>query len=174
MKNLLKKMSSFMLVLVMVISMSATAFAKSPSAEKVDTNKGIYQVTIGDQTINLKEGERASIPLAPIEDSNSNSGIQPSTVFTGDMGTLELWVSGGRVYYKIRLKVVATSFTGIMKVTDISSGLSGGLTPVSGFSGSVPTSNLSGHTYSASLTGIAYFGTKPVATCVPNNIYWKN
>ena len=70
--------------------------------------------------------------------------------------------------------VAATGFTGLMDVTDISSGLSGGRNPVSGFSGSVPTSNISGHRYSASLTGMTTLLGIPVAHTVPNYITWIN
>lgn len=172
MKNLFKKISSIMLVLVMVFSISATAFAQSPSTKKVDTNKAIYEITINNTTIQLKEGEKAQVPLTPI--NNSNSGIHTDAIFTGNAGTLNIWPSAGRVYYSLKMNISATSFSGFIQTTDLTSGFSGGLNPVSGFSDSVPTSNLSGHIYSASLTGKAYLNTVPVATCVPNYIVWTN
>ena len=171
MKNLLVKMSRFILVLVTILSISATAFAHSPSTKEIDANT-IYEVTIGDTTIELKEGEKAEIPLTSI--NNSNSDIQPETTFPGDAGTLDLWPSAGRVYYSITMHIPASSFSGIMTVTDLTSGLSGGRTPVVSFNGSVPTSNLSGHQYSASLSGAAFFGAELVATVVPNYITWIN
>jgi len=75
-----------------------------------------------------------------------------------------LWVSKGTVYYSIKLDIPATSFTGLMHITDLTSG----------FSGSVPTSNISGHKYSASLSGIAYLGPVPVAKTGNNYITWTN
>lgn len=172
MKNLLKKMSVIMLVLVMVFSISAIAFAQSPSTKKVDTSKATYEITIDNTTIKLKEGEKAQVPLISI--NNSNADIHTAQTFIGDAGKLDIWPSDGKVKYVITMYIPATSFSGYMQTTDLTSGLSGGLSPVSGFSGSVATSNLSGHQYSASLTGTAYFLSAPVANVMPNYITWIN
>lgn len=177
MKNLFKKMSSIMLVLMMAFSISATSFAESPSTKKVNTKKATYEVTIGDKTITLEEGQKAQIPLIPIDnDKDKGKGksgdVNADYTFVGDCGTLDLWASGGRVYYVIDMIWPATSFSGLMSVTDLTTGLSGGYTAVSGFSGSVATSNLSGHKYSASLSGQAFLFGVPVASVMPNYIYW--
>jgi len=174
MKNSLKKISTLLLALMMVFSMSTAVFAQSTTNKKIDTKTSTYEVTIGNKTLTLKEGEKAEVPLTSINNSDSNSEIEPNAVFIGDAGTLDIWPYSGRVYYDITMNVSATSFSGMMRVTDLTSGLSGGTTPVTGFNGSVSTSNLSGHRYSASLTGEAYLLGLPVANVVPNWITWVN
>ncbi|HVJ50672.1 hypothetical protein [Desulfitobacterium sp.] len=173
MKSLLKKLSSIMIALVMVFSISAPAFAQSPSTEKVDTNKATYEITIGDTTLELTEGEKAAIPLERISNSNS-SGIQPLQAFPGDAGTLYLWADAGTLYYNISLTVTATSFAGLLSVTDLTSGFSGGNTPINKFVGSISTSNISGHTYGATMSGYAYFLGSIVARVKDNYYIWDN
>lgn len=171
MKNLLRKMSSITLSLVMVLSISLTAFAQSPSTNKVDT-EATYEVKIGDTTLTLKEGEKAKVPLNTISDTDS--GIQPNVIFVGDAGTLDIWPGGGKVHYTITMTIPATSFSGRMSIMDLTYGLSGGNAPVTGFSGAVNHSNYYLHRYSASLDGTAYYLGNPVATVAPNYITWIN
>lgn len=172
--KLIKKLSGIMIALVMVFTISAPVFAQSSSTEKIDTNKATtYEITIGETTLELTEGEKAAIALELISDSNSD--IQPQQAFPGDAGTLYLWADAGRLYYNVSLNVLATSFEGLLSVTDITSGFSGGYTPVSGFTGSIATSNISGHKYGATMvTGIAYFFKEPVAKVVDNYYIWQN
>lgn len=72
------------------------------------------------------------------------------------------------------MRVPVTGFVGSFSVTDVTSGLSGGSTPVAGFSGSVPTSNLRGHVYAGSLTGTAFFLATPISSTVPNDTTFTN
>jgi len=67
------------------------------------------------------------------------------------------------------MSIPATSFVGFFGVTDLTSGLSGGLTPEGAFTGSAPTSRLYGHRYSGNLSGEAFFMGAPVASTMPNN-----
>jgi hypothetical protein len=165
-KKLAKKIFIIVLMLVTLFSTSVTALAQKDPVKMVNTYELTYKTAI-----ELKEGEKAQIPLTLIKD---NSAILPNENFIGDVGVLSLWVSKGTVYYSIKLDIPATSFTGLMHITDLTSGFGGGYTPVSGFSGSVPTSNISGHKYSASLSGIAYLGPVPVAKTGNNYITWIN
>ncbi|MHB1629549.1 MAG: hypothetical protein ACYCVB_14475 [Bacilli bacterium] len=171
-KKSLRIASSIIGTLLVMSTVPATTFAQSSSKTTTGTNPTTYEVTIGSQTVTLKAGQKAEEPLTTVN-SSGGSGIQSNVVFPGNKGTLSLWPQNGRVYYDVTLNVPATSFSGLMSVTDLTSGLSGGLTPVSGFSGNVPTSNLSGHTYGASLSGKAYLLGIPVASTVPNYIVWK-
>lgn len=161
-------MSSIMLALVMVFSMSATAFAQSP---KVDTDKATYELTIGNTKMTLKEGERAKIPLIGVD--NSEGGVHTDQVFVGDKGTLELWAEAQHINYKVTMSIPATGFTGLMEVTDLTTGFSGGRDQVEGFSGYGYAANLKGHTYSASLNGTATLLGVVVAKTVPNLYIYK-
>lgn len=169
MKSLLKKLSSIMITLVMVFSISAPTFAQSPSPSPSPYN---YEITIGDKTIELTEGEKAAISLELISDSNSK--IQPQQAFPGAAGTLYLWADAGTLRYNVSMNVAATSFQGLLSVTDLTSGFSGGNTPVSGFIGSIPTSNIIGHRYGASMNGVAYYLLKPIAKVTDNYYIWTN
>lgn len=170
MKSLIKKLSSIIIALIMVFSMATSAFAQSPS--KVDTSKATYEITIGNTTLELTEGQKAEIPLELIK--NSNSGIQPQQAFPGPAGTLYLWADAGRLYYNISMSITATSFAGLLSVTDLTSGFSGGYVPISDFTGSIATSNISGHKYGARMSGYAYFGMRKVASVADNYYIWTN
>lgn len=159
--------------------------ATSVASTTTNPSPGTIVVTIGSTTVVLKQGQKVEIPLVPVTSTSTNSGTsspntgsisnsvsQPNVVFPGNGGTLSLWPQNGRVYWDITVDFPATSFAGVLSVTDLTSGLSGGVTPVNSFAGNIPYSNLSGHQYGASLNGQSYFLGAPVESTVPNYIIW--
>lgn len=140
-----------------------------PAATAAETStEAQYELEIDGQVIVLAEGETAVFGMQRIESPTAPGQVAPNAVYPGNAGVLTVTGSGGSFHYSIAMSIPATSFSGVFNVTDISSGLSGGATAVSGFSGSVPTSRLRGHQYSGVLTGTAYLLGLPVATTVPN------
>lgn len=126
-----------------------------------------YSITVGGERVELSEGESATFDFEAIPQS-SGSGISPQATYQGKIGTLTVVGVGGSFSYSIKLAIPATSFNGQFGVTDLTSGLSGGSTRVTKFSGLVATSNLKGHQYAGTLSGVAYQGSKPVARTVSN------
>ncbi|MED3832522.1 hypothetical protein [Peribacillus frigoritolerans] len=131
-----------------------------------------YTFSVDLSEIKLAEGEVASIPLVLVPTNLDNNLIQPTLAFPGPGGILNLWAEGSKVRYKITMSIPATSFTGTMLITNLTSGLSSGRTSVSGFSGSVSYRALYNNRYSAQLTGSATFLGKVVSYTVPNYITW--
>ncbi|NLI92222.1 MAG: hypothetical protein GX434_08475 [Peptococcaceae bacterium] len=167
-KNTIKKISSILLAFVMILTLSTATFAQSPSV-----SDNTYLVTVGNETVTLEEGQVAAIPLITVD--NSSGGIQPQQAFPGEAGTLYLWADAGRLYYNVSMNTFCTSFEGTLHVTDLTSGLSGGYTPVSGFTGDIATSNIQGHRYGASMiSGVAYRFGEPIAFVVDNYYQWQN
>lgn len=164
-----KKLLSFICTAIMVLSMNVTAFAANTSRPQQ------YQISVNNEALTLEEGEVAEIPLIMLN-SNTEAGISPcasSDTVVGDAGVLKVWGSGHYLYWSIALTIPATSFSGSVSSTDISSGLSAGTTYVSGFTGQCYCARISGHTYAAHLDGIAYLGTTAVAKTLFNTITWK-
>jgi hypothetical protein len=77
------------------------------------------------------------------------------------------------VNWSIALAIPATSFSGLLRITDISSGFNISNGAVSGFSGSVPYTASKGHMYSSSLNGAAFFLGITVAKTAYNYIIWQ-
>lgn len=155
-------------LLVMLIgffSLGMTAPVASASERIVPAE---YLLELGGEVHTLHEGESVTFAMQRIPSAAVPGQVTPRVVYPGDAGTLTVTGSGGSFHYSIAMSVPATSFTGAFNVTDVSHGLSGGTTLVSGFSGSVPTSRLRGHRYSGVLTGTAFLVGVPVATVVPN------
>lgn len=170
----MKKFLSLALSLIMALSISVPAFAASPEEDIPQS----YSLSIDGDVITFEEGEKVSIPLQLTDKgkellAEANGGIQPYESFTGDAGVLTVWGEGTRFYWYIAMTIPATSFSGTVSGTDLTTGFSSGYTPVSGFSGSCAVGHSTGHQYGASITGTAYLLTEPVAETVSNWIYWR-
>lgn len=164
----MKKFIISLLTILMVMTISSTALAKD--IEKFNGSNS-FSTNLPIVEFELKEGEVVDIPLV-LNPVNKGNLIQPLVDFTGDAGVLSLSAVGNKVEYKISMSRPATSFTGTMSITNLTSGLSDGRTSVTTFSGSVPYSARYNNRYSATLTGTAFFFGDPVANVVPNYITW--
>lgn len=168
----MKKFISKILVLAMVLSLSVPAFASS-----AEPSLQTYMVNVDGQTISLTEGEVVSIPLELTDEGKqllNNSDAQPYSSFAGNAGVLTIWGVGTRFYWSVSMSIPATSFAGTVTATDLTSGLSCGMTPVFGFHNSCVIGHSSGHIYYASISGVAYELTTPVAKTVSNWTYWRS
>ncbi|WHE35066.1 hypothetical protein [Microbacterium sp. BDGP8] len=154
-----------LVMLIGIFSLGTTASAANAS-ERLGAAE--YLLEVDGRAYTLREGETATFALHRVASPSAPGQMTPDAVYPGDAGTLTVTGSGGSFHYSIAMSIPATSFTGSFSVTDVSHGLSGGTTIVSGFSGSVPTSRLRGHRYSGVLTGTAFLVGVPVATVVPN------
>ena len=160
----IKKYCSLVLSLVMALSINVTAFAQ----ERISSSE-TYQIVVGDEVIEVKEGSCVEIPLKSLLPQPYDAS---SDTVVGDAGTLKIWGSGHYVYWNIIMTIPATSFVGTISVTDIWTGLSAGSTNVYTFSGNIYAARISGHQYTASLSGVAYNGTTAVAQTISNRIRW--
>lgn len=172
----MKKFLSVIISLVMVFAISVPAFAASPE----DNIPQSYALNIDGEVITFEEGEKVIIPLELTEEgkeilADSTGGVQPygAVSFPGDAGVLTVWGEGTRFYWSIAMAVPATSFTGFVSGTDLTTGFSSGTAAVSGFSGSCAVGHSSGHQYGATISGTAFLLTVPVAKTVSNWIYWR-
>lgn len=153
---------------ILVALLSFMLAAPLASASPVEPDGG-YRILVGGDQVRIEEGESVTFDLEAIPEPGSGSGgVSPQATYQGKMGTLTVTGNRGSFVYSIKLAVQATSFNGQFGVTDLTSGLSGGSTRVTKFSGSVATSGIRGHQYAGSLSGVAYQGTKPVARTVSN------
>lgn len=75
--------------MLVMSTVSATTFAQSSSKATTGTTPATYEVTIGSQTITLRAGQKAEVPLTPVT-SATGTGIQPNVVFPGNSGTLSI------------------------------------------------------------------------------------
>jgi len=164
-KRKMRPLGVLLIMLIGFFSLGMTVPVASASERVVPAE---YLLELGGETHVLQEGESATFAMRRVPSSAVPGQAMPMVVYPGDAGTLTVTGSGGSFHYSIAMSVPATSFTGAFNVTDVSHGLSGGTTIVSGFSGSVPTSRLRGHRYSGVLTGTAFLVGVPVATVVPN------
>lgn len=126
-----------------------------------------YLLTVGGEQVTLSEGESTSFTMAggPAPEPGT---VMPKATYPSDCGTLTVTASNGVYSWGINMTCPATGFVGQFHITDLSSGLGGGFTPVFGFSGSSPTSKLHGHRYTGTLTGTADLLGVIVAHTVPN------
>lgn len=155
-------------ILVMLIGFFSLGTTASAANASERFGAAEYLLEVDGRAYTLREGETATFTLQRVASPSVPGQMTPDAVYPGDAGTLTVTGSGGSFHYSISMSIPATSFTGSFSVTDVSHGLSGGTTIVSGFSGSVPTSRLRGHRYSGALTGTAFLVGVPVATVVPN------
>lgn len=171
MKKLRKRILSVLCSLSIVGSLLLShipAFAAETNQE--NNSLSSYEITVGDTTVTLDEGEVASFPLELINPPIQTFASSDTVVNTA--GILNVWGEGANFNWSIVMWIPATSFIGTVHTTDLSSGFSGGYTPVYTFSGFVPTSGLSGHLYRGSISGTAYFLGDPIAKTASNNISW--
>lgn len=161
----LKKLSGLFLALAMVLSLNLTVFAAEPESIERQT----YQVEVDGEVYTVTDDAVIEIPMESLAPSTRAS----SDTVVGDVGTLTVRGSGHYVYWTIVMTKPATSFSGTVSSTDITSGLSSGTATISGFSGKVYAARISGHTYTATLSGVAYNGIIPVAKTGSNRVTWK-
>lgn len=173
MKNLFKKIA---LVLSLALSISTfsiqttNAKADSLTKEKQEYVLDSSQVKItGLENIQLDQNETIQIPLNFTDEYKNKS----RAIFEGAAGYLELTVSGSYVNYKIVVNVPVTHFVGTMNITNLTSGLGSGTTPLGSLKGSVFYNRYTGHNYGASVSGDAYFGPLKVAYTGDNYITWR-
>lgn len=156
---------------IMALSMNVTAFAAETPTTETPEVPNQYEINIGGTTVILDEGEKAEFSMELL---NPNPSLYASSqTVTGNAGTLTVWGSGSYFHWNIVMAVPATSFAGYVSITDLTSGLSSGTAPVSGFSGKCACRGLSGHLYGGSISGTAFLGTTAVATTGSNYITWK-
>lgn len=170
----MKRILTLVMSLVMVFSLSVSAFAASPDT---DTPKS-YTINIDGQVITFDEGETVSVPLTLTEEGKQLLAEadmpRPYVAFPGDAGVLNVWGEGTRFHWSIVMSIPATSFSGEVSGVDLNSGFSSGTAAVSGFSGSCAVGHIIGHQYGASISGTAFNGLVPVAKTVSNWIYWRS
>lgn len=182
MKKTLQIVTGVISSMALMASVPLTTFAST-----TNPSQGGIVVTIGSTTVHLDQGQKAEIPFIlttpPTTTTSTSSGsgtsstgstnvASPDVNFTGNAGTLSLWPENGRIYWNIVMDFPVTSFSGMLSVSDLTSGLSSGSWPVTTFSGNDPYGAKSGHQYGASLTGAAYIGPVAVAWTNPNYIVW--
>ncbi|QNA91639.1 MULTISPECIES: hypothetical protein [unclassified Microbacterium] len=126
-----------------------------------------YLLDVGGQQVALSDGESATFPMleGPIPEAGT---VAPRVTYSSNCGTLTVTASAGTYSWGINMTCPATGFIGQFHITDLSSGLGGGFTPVFAFSGTAPTSKLHNHRYSGTLTGTADLAGVIVAHVVPN------
>ncbi len=169
----LRSMRSKGIVLAALVAfLSVGAVAPSAMAAEPST-AAVYQLNIDGHVTTLTDGQTAVYAMQRIAAPAVPGHVSPNVTYPGDGGTLTVTASAGVFHYSIAMSIPATTFAGFFGVTDLTSGLSGGLTPESTFSGSAPTSKLHGHTYSGNLSGEAFFAGIPVATTAPNNTLYR-
>ena len=147
-------------------------------ANEVNKNSFEYvELTDGENVYTLTEGDHVQIPIKDYNESESSEeaadgAVSPFVSFPGNKGVVDLWIQNWNIHYNVKMYIPADKFSGFINVTDISSGLSMGMSSVSGFSGFRIGPRLIGHMYSASLSGTAYRFGVPVAKTVTNKIFW--
>lgn len=127
-----------------------------------------YVLNVGGEQVTLDDGESATFPMigGPIPEAGT---ITTRASYPSNCGTLTVTASAGVYHWNVKMTCPATGFIGQFHITDLSSGLGGGFTPVFAFAGSATTSKLHNHRYSGTLTGTADFAGVIVAHVVPNN-----
>jgi hypothetical protein len=132
------------------------------------SNAAVYELNVNGQVVTLTDGETVVYQMQRINAPALPSQASPNVTYPGTAGTLTVTASAGVYHYSLAMDIAVTNFIGAFSITDLSSGLSGGVVPELVWAGSVPTSKLHGHRYSGTLAGIAYFLGVPVAKTVPN------
>lgn len=166
-----KKKLSILCIFALLFSLNITTFAaETPTTDTAQQ----YKIFVGDNAITLKEGEVAEVPMTLIQNGNSDIATYSSSqTIVGEAGTLKVWGSGHYLYWTIVMNVPVTHFIGTVSSKDMTSNLSSGTTPVTGFSNKCYCARISGHYYVAHLNRIAYQGTVAIATTHLNTVSWK-
>lgn len=167
MKKRIKRLIAVLTTICIILSLSCSAFAISEEDESARE----YVITVGDQTVILQEGEKASFPLELTPEGQELYGINTRASWVGDIGTLTAWGSGEYYYWSITLAVTATAFNGTIHCTNLTHGRLIGEYSVHGFSGSyrVRTSAVK---VGVMLNGTAWNGLIPVAKTMSNYTIW--
>ncbi len=160
-------------------AMAATTAAPNSSSSVSSSATDSYQITVGGTVVTLKEGQKATFGMeldnpAPTSGTGITPLDGPKEPFPGDAGLLTVWGASGKYHYDIAMSIPATTFSGVVSITDLATGFSGGSHGVTAFTGSVATSNYKNHLYSGNIDGEAYLVGIPVAHTVPNYYVWKN
>lgn len=157
----------FVLCFVTMISINTIAFATE--AEGTHNAPVMYEITVGETTRLVAEGEKVSFSM---ESLNSITTLGSEQIIEGDAGTLTVWGSGRYFYWEIDMNISATKFNGYVSGTNLTTGVSVAGSDVTGFSGSYAIASVSGNRYSASLSGTAYLGPIAVAKTGYNSVTW--
>ncbi|WP_226001601.1 hypothetical protein [Paenibacillus sp. BJ-4] len=165
----MKKLVSILLTFALLLSVSVTAFAEE--ATPTNQKDAKYSISVGDSDIELAKGETVEIPLTLIPKEGT---VHPNVDFPGTGGILSLTAGANYVFYRITPSVPIDNFTGIMSITDLTSGLSNGNAVVSGLAGQVAYSGYKNHMYRASLDGTGTLLGIPYIRTNPNGITWTH
>lgn len=157
-------------IAIVVSSLGVPAAQASPSEPSEQ-----YILTVDGKEYTLDQNERIQIPLVPVNNESSPSLIQTKKqVHIGNRGVLTVWGKDNKFHWDIVMVVPTTSFTGHVRVTDLTSGLSSGRKTVHKFGGSVAANNYKNHRYNGYIEGTAYFAGVPVAKTNRNGVSWVN
>lgn len=167
MKKSIKRLIAVLTTICIILSLSCSAFAIS----KEDDSTREYVITVGDQTVTLQEGEKASFPLELTPEGQELFGVSTRGSWVGDIGTLTAWGSGDYYYWSITLAVPATSFNGTIHCTDLTHGRFIGEYTVHGFSGNYKV-RTSAVKVGVMLDGVAWNGLTAVAKTMTNYTIW--
>lgn len=156
----MKKLVSILLATALTLSMSLTTFAQGLNTDPVSTERKqtMYTTPYSGIDVELKDGETVKIPLKLLNTTKVQTISSPL-----DAGFVSVTRQGTRVNFVITFFVAYTTTTGLATITDITSGLSCGSTPVYTRNGYAISSGLSGHMYRFALVGYAYMLGTPVA-----------
>lgn len=93
----MKKIVASMFALVLMFTMSVAAFAESTTPKQEEIK--VISLTIGDETIELVQGQSVSIPMQLIRPEGE---ISPLETFPGNGGLLTLYATSTTVEYILR------------------------------------------------------------------------
>lgn len=162
----MKKLFRGLLSLVLALSFSVPAFAKT------ENNNVSYYENGG--AVELQEGKTVRIALqsqnTQIPGIANVSSVDP----IDQVGFIDLKKLGNSITYNIVItKVIYTSILCSAEITDNTSGLTRSITTIYTNSGSIPFTPLSGHRFSISVNGFAYMLDKPCVSIYGYG-YWIN
>jgi hypothetical protein len=161
-----RKLLCVALCFVTMLSVNTIAFAAE--AKETPNAPVMYEITVGETTRLVAEGEKVSFSM----ESLSIRTNADEEIIEGDAGTLTVWGSGKYFYWEIDMSIPATSFSGYVSGTNLTTGASVAGGDVTGFSGSYAIASVVGNRYSASLSGTAYLGPIAVAKTGYNSVTW--
>lgn len=147
-------------------AMAAVDVGKDSAAQI--SSEAEYLLDVGGEVVTLAEGQSQTFTMVSVPAPVEPGTVAPMVTYPSDCGTLTVTAANGVYSWNINMTCPATGFVGQFHITDLSSGLGGGFTPVFGSAGSSPTSKLHGHRYTGTLTGTADLLGVIVAKTVPN------